>query len=116
MSGRLVAEVLDNASAHGLTHAEVRLMVCIAERANDATRECWPGMDELRHRMDVETERAVGKVLRSLASKGLEVRRPVKSVEGRGVRDSDGRPLFAVRGHQTVYRVPDMKARPSRTA
>lgn len=111
-----MAEVLDAAGAHELTHAEVRLLVCLAERANDATRECWPGMDELRHRMDVQNERAVGKVLQSLASKGLEVRKPVRAPDGTACRDSRGRPLYAMSGHRTTYRLPDlMEARPART-
>ena len=113
MSGALVAEVLDNAAAHELSHAEVRLLVCLAERARDSTRECWPGMDELCHRMGVQNDRAVGKVLQSLASKGLEARVPIKAPDnGQPILDSRGRQVFAARGHQTTYRVPRFKARP----
>ena len=68
-------------------------------------------MDGLRHRMGVQNERAVGKVLQSLATKGLESRVPIQAPDnGRPILDSRGRQVFAARGHRTMYRVPRLKA------
>lgn len=105
MSIRLVVEVLDNRPPN-LSAQETLLLVALAERANERTRECWPGMDELRHRLGVKTDHALNNLFRSLRDKGLEVRKQVTDGAGRPVVDKSGRPLFAMRGHQTTYQVP----------
>lgn len=97
----LMVEVLDNAKAYRLSASEVRLLVSIAENANDGTRVGWPGRELLQHRMGQDSWDPVAKVLRSLARRGLDPRMPKGT-------DSTGRPLIAHRGSQTTYRVPNM--------
>ncbi len=112
MSARLVGEVanwLTTPAAAPLTPAERLVLVLIAERANEQTREMW------RHKADTETlaERlarctglssdALGDALRRLAARGLECRVAIGT-------DKRGRTVFATRGRATSFRLPELPA------
>lgn len=112
MSGRLVGEVvgwLQTGPAAGLTLAERSILLIVAERSHETTREMW------RHRIDDTTlyeriraatglgEDGLTKAFGRLASRGLEVRVPIG--EGR-----DGRPLYARRGVAMKFRLPELPA------
>lgn len=97
MGFKLVDEVLDHAPAE-LTTPERFLLVLLAKAARDEARTCWPGMDTLANQMGV-SERRVRQLLNQLAQHGYEVRVPS------GV-DKNGMPVFASKGHATVYRLP----------
>jgi hypothetical protein len=99
MGIRLVDEVLDHAPAD-LTPTQRLLLVAIAHAARDSTRKGWPGRERLVQRTGL-TQRSLRRVLDELAARGLELR------EATGV-GRDGRPVYASRGHATVYRVPDL--------
>ncbi|MGH3936443.1 MAG: helix-turn-helix domain-containing protein [Pseudonocardiaceae bacterium] len=102
MGIRLMIEVLDHAPAE-LTPPERLLLVALAETARDDTRSCWPGMETLTRRTGLSARR-VREVLAELAQRGYEVRVPS------GV-DKRGMPVFASKGHRTVYRVPPFRQR-----
>lgn len=112
MSGRLVGEVVEwlrTPAAADLTLAERAVLMVIAERANDQTREMW------RYRTDDITlfERiqfalgldrsGLSKVFQKLRKRGLEVR--VQIAEGK-----DGRPIFAHKGIAMKFRLPPFPA------
>jgi hypothetical protein len=97
MGFKLVDEVLDHAPAE-LTTPERFLLVLLAKAARDEARTCWPGMDTLARQMGI-SERRVRQLLNQLAQRGYEVRVPS------GV-DKNGMPVFASKGHATVYRLP----------
>jgi len=97
VSIRLINEVLDHAPAE-LTPVERLLLVALAEKANDLTRRCWPGMELLTKRLGVG-ERRVRQVLTELATRGYELRVPAGC-------NKRGEPVFATRGHRTVYEIP----------
>lgn len=112
MSGRLVGEVvgwLQTEPAAGLTLAERTILLVVAERSHEVTREMW------RHRIDDVTlyERiraATGlgkdgltKAFGRLAARGLEVRVPIGEGE-------DGRPVYARRGVAMKFRLPELPA------
>ncbi len=101
MGIRLVQEVLHHAP-DGLDTAARLVLVVIAQDANDMTRVGYPGMDVLARRSGLSPD-AVQKVLRRLASHGLEVRVPLG-------KDKNGRLFFAARGRQSTYRVPNLRA------
>ncbi|WP_329564685.1 hypothetical protein [Kitasatospora sp. NBC_01266] len=88
---RLIAEVMDHAPAT-LTHREAWVLGVLAEDANDATRVCWPGVEDdpsTVRRMRIPSRSSRYDVLKALRAKGaLEV------VEA-------GR-----RGRRAVYRIP----------
>jgi hypothetical protein len=107
MSIQLIVEMLDHAPAE-LTPSERLLLVVIAEKANEQTRMSWPGMDTLTQRTGLG-ERRVRQMLADLAARGYEVRVPI------GV-DRHGMPVFATKGHQSVYRVPAFRQRRTHTA
>jgi hypothetical protein len=104
---RLITEILDYAPAE-LTASELVLLIVLAESARDDTRTCWPGMQMLTRRTRLSA-RHVRRVLTELAARGYEVR--VSS----GV-DCHGMPVFASKGHRTVYRVPAFRQRGTDTA
>lgn len=112
MSGKLVGEVVDwlrTPAAAGLTPNERFVLMLIAERAHDKTRDMW------RHKADTETlaERmaacigitpgALGDILARLAGRGLEARVPLAV-------DKKGRVVFATRGRATRFRLPELPA------
>ena len=113
MSGRLVGEVVEwlltpAAKSLGLTSAERTVLLVIADRANDVTREMWRfradaiSLDE-RIAIAVGTPKGLQKVLWRLASRGLEVR--IQIAQG-----DDGRPVFASRGRAMRFRLPELPA------
>lgn len=102
MSIKLVTEVLDCAP-HSLSLGETLLLVVIAESANTVTRECWPGLPELLSRTRT-TESGLRRIMQRLADRDLEVRIPIG-------KDSLGRPVFARKGQQTRYRLPEFPPR-----
>lgn len=112
MSGRLVGEVVDwlrTPVAADLTPNERFVLMLIAERAHEKTREMW------RHKIDDETlaeriagsigvtQKALGDVLARLGARGLEVRVPIGT-------DKKGRTVFATRGKATAFRLPELPA------
>ena len=109
MSNRLINEVRDHAP-RDLSAAEVLLLTWLADASSDEDRVlpggrrlparcCFPGIETLAEWMRMGPD-GVRKVLRKLEGRGLQVRVPV------GV-DKAGRPLYAAKGHVTVYRVPE---------
>lgn len=111
MSGRLVGEVVEwllTPVAMGLTTAERAVLLVIAERAHEQTREMW------RHRGDdlklhervalaVGTPNGLKDVLERLADHNLEVRIPIAT-------GKDGRTVFAARGRPMRFRLPEFPA------
>ena len=112
MSGRLVGEVIDwlqTPPAEGLTMAEAAVLMVIAERAHDKTREMW------RHRIDDrslyerikavtrQSDAGLTKTLQRLAARGLECRVPIAT-------GKDGRPVYAARGKSMRFRLPELPA------
>jgi hypothetical protein len=111
MSGRLVGEVVEwllTPAAQSLTSAERAVLLVIAERANDETREMWRyradaiSLDE-RIAIAVGTPKGLQKVLWRLADRGLEVR--IQIAWGK-----DARPVFAARGRAMRFRLPEFPA------
>lgn len=103
MGIRLMIEVLDSAPAD-LTPAQRLVLVVIAERAHDDTREAWPGgadkwgLDTIARRTGLKPE-SVRKAIQQMARKGVEIRVPIKM-------GADGRPVYAHEGQQTTFRIP----------
>jgi hypothetical protein len=112
MSGRLVGEVVDwllTPAAADLTLAERIILLVIADRSNDDTRDMW------RFKIDGITlaERIQGAAgidatglrhaLQRLRKRGLEVRVPVK-------HGKDGRPVYAFKGSAMRFRLPPLPA------
>lgn len=95
----LIQEVLDHAP-EDITSSEMVVLLVLAESARDASREAWPGMQELARRCRL-TPDGVQKVLRRLAGRGIDVRVVV-------AKDKNGRPMYAARGHRTTYRLPSL--------
>jgi hypothetical protein len=88
---RLFVEVLDYAP-DTLTWRERHALSVLAENANDATRECWPGIEDdptIAHRMRLPGRSSRYEVLKALREK--------KALEG----VSAGH-----RGRRAVYRIP----------
>lgn len=93
MGIRLFVEVLDYAPAT-LTWRERHALSVLAENANDATRTCWPGIEDdpvIAHRM-----RLPGRSSRYEVMKGLRTKKALETV-------SAGR-----RGSRAVYRIPEL--------
>ena len=90
---------------HVLNHAPAELdptaravLAVIADDANERTRISRIPIDLLMHRSGV-TRDALKKVFRRLARAGYEIRIPVGT-------DALGRPIYAMRGRATQYRIP----------
>lgn len=101
MSIRLIVEVMDNAPPQ-IGHTEWRLLVVLAEQANDKTRLCWPDLDLLTRRVGVSAS-GIRQAMLKLAALGLEVRVSSRT-------DKNGDPVFAHRGSQRTYRIPTVEA------
>jgi len=91
---------------HVLNHAPAELdptaravLAVIADDANERTRISRIPMDLLMHRSGVATRDALKKVFQRLARAGYEIRIPVGT-------DTLGRPIYAMRGRATQYRIP----------
>ena len=90
---------------HVLNHAPAELdptaravLAVIADDANEQTRISRIPIDLLMHRSGV-TRDALKKVFQRLARAGYEIRIPVGT-------DTLGRPIYAMRGRATQYRIP----------
>lgn len=110
MGIRIVDEVLDHTP--WLPPAEKVLLIALAQRANDITRECWPGREELMHRLgttDKDTlRRALGR-LEALLAEHLDLDPEAKDVLRVSLgTDRNGRKVYAARGHRTTYRIPTL--------
>jgi hypothetical protein len=93
-----MSEILDHAPATW-TPSERLVVLAIAEQANDATRRGYPGIELIAHRAGVDVG-TVSRTLNRLRKKGTELRLPMTGV------GSDGKVIYAVRGHRTVYEIP----------
>src|SRR5690554_2271614 len=90
---------------HVLNHAPAELdptaravLAVIADDANERTRISRIPMDLLMHRSGVGRD-ALKKVFQRLSRAGYEIRIPVGT-------DALGRPIYAMRGRATQYRIP----------
>lgn len=81
-----------------LDTGELALLLILADEANDQTRECFPGMDELCAYMRMSAD-GVGRVLQRLTKRGIDVRVAVG-------KDKTGRAIYAMKGVRTTYRLP----------
>lgn len=97
MGMRLFNEMLRDAPAD-LTTAERLVLLVLAANARDETRECWPGTDWLTHVTGI-SDSGVRYAIGRLAARGYEVRVPISKTKA-------GKPIFAVRGRRTTYRLP----------
>lgn len=110
MSIELVSEVFDHCPAE-VSPAERLILLAIAEQAQDkdrtdggrfiAARTCFPGQG-LMERMTGLGKSGFGDALRRLSKRNLEVRVAIAI-------DKSGRPIYAAKGHNTVYRLPALK-------
>ncbi len=100
MGFKLRREVRDWLPPGLLTLGERTVLLELADVANDDSRIAYPGMDELCRMTDLPAS-TVSKCLQRLGAKGLEVRVEIG-------RAADGRPVYAARGHQTTYRIPQV--------
>lgn len=101
MGYELYREVKQYAPAD-LDTGELALLLILADEANEDSRECFPGMDELCAYMRMSAD-GIGKILKRLAAKDLEVRVVVD-------KDKTGRPVYARRGLRTTYRIPEFRS------
>lgn len=101
MGVRLIAEVRKHAPP-GLDRAERLVLLLIAEDARDSTRVSRCGREALLRGTGLGP-RGLRYVFERLAAHGLEVRVPIGT-------DRAGRPLYAVPGVQSTYRVPVFSA------
>ncbi|MDT0305087.1 helix-turn-helix domain-containing protein [Streptomonospora wellingtoniae] len=98
MGFKLYRHVFDHAP-DGLDSAARLVLLAIADDANDETRESlYLGQELLCHRTGL-TPATLKKALQRLATAGYELRQPIGT-------DAVGRPIYALKGHHTVYRVP----------
>lgn len=99
MTIKHIMEVLNN-TPPAVTPAERLVLIAIAEKAHKDTRECWPGLEKLMRHTGL-TRTGLQQAFRRLSARGLEVRIAV-------AKDKDGRPVYAYRGKQTRYRLPEL--------
>lgn len=100
MGYHLFREVKRHAPAD-LDAGELALLLILADEANDDTRECFPGADELCAHMRMSWD-GISRILKRLAERGLDVRVPVG-------KDSRGRVVYAYKGTRTTYKIPRFK-------
>jgi hypothetical protein len=82
-----------------LTDKECRLILELADNANEQTRRAWPGIDWLAEVCDIPNPKRVGEFLTSIARKWFELRVEIG-------KDKNGKPYFAKSGKKSVYRLP----------
>lgn len=99
MGYKLYREIRDFAP-DDLTSGELAVALMIADDANDRTRRSWIPLPLLCQRARLKPS-SVRAALAKLAARGYEFR----VIHGYG---TDGRPVFAAKGHATDYVVPDM--------
>lgn len=103
MGYRLSNEVLDHAP-DDLTPAErLVLSVLAGYVVDEATRECFPGLDKLVKRTGLKPD-SLRKVFQRLAARGLDPRVSL------GV-DKKGRSVYAHENVRTTYRIPRFESR-----
>lgn len=103
MGYRLSNEVLDHAP-DDLTPAErLVLSVLAGYVVDEATRECYPGLDKLVRRTGLKPD-SLRKVFQRLAARGLDPRVSL------GV-DKKGRSVYAHENVRTTYRIPRFESR-----
>lgn len=80
----------------------------IADQAYDDTRTGYGNdfMAVVVRRTGLSSAKQVGKVLGKLAANGIELRVPIRDIDGQPVTDKSGRVLFACAGHRTTFRIP----------
>ncbi|MFI9304813.1 hypothetical protein ACIG0C_36375 [Kitasatospora aureofaciens] len=91
MGIRLIVEVMNHAPST-LTHREAWVLAVLAEDANDATRACWPGVEDDEdtvRRMRIPGRSSRYEVLKALRQKGV-----LEVLES------------GHRGRRAVYRIP----------
>ena len=112
MSGRLVGEVVEwlrTPAAAGLTMAERIVLLVIAERSNDETREMWRfKADDVNLAERIQSAAGIDATglrhaLQRLKKRGLEVRVPLK-------HGKDGRAVYAFKGYAMQFRLPAFPA------
>ncbi|MFB7617803.1 hypothetical protein [Kitasatospora sp. NPDC056181] len=99
MGIRLIVEVMDHAPST-LTHREAWVLAVLAEDANDATRACWPGIEDDEdtvRRMRIPGRSSRYEVLKALRQKGV-----LEVLES------------GHRGRRAVYRIPALAAEETR--
>jgi len=103
MSIKLISEVLTYLSSDTchLTPAERLALVAIAERARDDSRQAWQGGSDSWCLATIVGVRDLRDVLERLARRKLDVRVVIKF-------DARGRPVYAHRGMQVAYRLPEL--------
>lgn len=103
MAVSLVSEVVAYIAGNGdVTMGERLALMLIAERANANTREAWQSTREKRWVLGELVgvgENGLKSILQRLAKRGLEVRVAIG-------KDKNGKIMYAVKGHQTTYRLP----------
>lgn len=82
-----------------LTDKECRLILELADNANEETRRAWPGIEWLAEVCDIPNPKRVGEFLTSIARKWFELRVELG-------KDKNGKPYFAKSGKKSVYRLP----------
>ena len=108
MAYELVTEVLDHAPAT-ITTGELVVMVAIAEWVQHddyrrGIRQCSRAQADLSRRTRLAPA-GVKTALQRLAERGLELRVPLSI-------GKDGRPVYAVPGRVSTYRIPPLPAPP----
>lgn len=112
MSGRLVGEVagwLRSPAAAGMTLAERTVLLLIAERANEKSREMWShrgdGCSQFEYLCETTGLKPSGltEALKRLAARDLETRIQIGS-------NKSGGPMFAHRGKAIRFRLPELPA------
>lgn len=107
MGYKLYREIRDRAPADW-TSGERLVALMIADDANDESRLSWIKVPALTARTGL-SERGIRMALQKLGQRGYEFRIPYK--EG-----SDGRMVFAARGHSLDYYVPELPGRRNHSA
>lgn len=119
MSGRLVGEVvgwLRTPAARALTVSERTVLLVIAERSNDETREMWgfkiDGVTQFEFLCEVVGVAPSGltEILKKLASREINGRKGVLEVRIELGRTRAEKPVFAYRGRAMKFRLPELPA------
>lgn len=87
----------------------------IADQANDTTRKAYGPelLALLVRRCGFTNAKQIGKVLAKLGARGIELREPARGPDGTIRTDSAGRPMYAFKGHEVTYRIPDERECPA---
>lgn len=119
MSGRLVGEVvgwLRTPAARALTVSERTVLLVIAERAHETTREMWgyklDGVTQFEFLCEVLGIAPSGltEILKKLASREIDGRKGALEVRVELGKTKAGKPVFAYRGRAMKFRLPELPA------